>query len=63
MGEFSNVLYENIHEIDGKDVAQSLKRLTDMVTSTKKNQTSLYGPLILIINDIFDAYGPADMNQ
>lgn len=34
-----------------------------MVTSTKKSQTSLYNPLILILNDIFDAFGLAEMDQ
>lgn len=60
---FSRVIYENLDNINHEEVASALKELFDTIKASKSQKSQLMNSLILILNDIFDAFYPPQMNE
>ncbi|TNV82727.1 hypothetical protein FGO68_gene13221 [Halteria grandinella] len=63
MEDFSKVLYENLDSITQEEVAVSLQRVFETAQSQKKGTNTLLNQMILILNDVFDAFPPREMGH
>ena len=54
--DFPKVIYENLDTINQDEVALVLKELLSIVKGAKRGQSPLLNHLILVMNDIYDAF-------
>lgn len=57
--DFSRVLYENLDSVDQAEVAGTLKEVVDSIQN-RKSQSVLLNQTVLMLNDVFDAFQPAE---
>lgn len=56
MEDFSKIIYENLDGIQQDEIATALERVYDIIRSGRRSQSSLLNQMILILNDVFDAF-------
>ena len=62
--DFSKVIYENLDNIKQEEVAQALHQLYDAAfKSSKRSQSATINQIILILNDVFDAFQSPQMED
>ncbi|CDW74678.1 UNKNOWN [Stylonychia lemnae] len=63
LGEFSSLIYSNLEGMKQVELAQAIAELRESILTVKRNSQSLYSDLILILNDIFDAFPIQEMED
>ena len=61
MEDFSKILYENLDSVDQAEIASTLSHVIKSIEG-KKAQSSLLNQMILVLNDVFDAYQPPNID-
>ena len=56
MEDFSKIIYENLDNINQADVAVAMTTLFNQIKAAKRGQNTLMNQMILIMNDVFDAF-------
>ena len=56
MEDLSKIIYENLDNINQADVATAITTLFDQIKAAKRGQNTLLNQMILIMNDVFDAF-------
>jgi hypothetical protein len=56
MEDLSKIIYENLDNINQVDVATAITTLFNQIKGAKKGQNILLNQMILIMNDVFDAF-------
>ncbi len=54
--QFSKVIYENIDKINTDEIASALNEVFSVLKATRGSKNHLMNQVILIMNDIFDAF-------
>ena len=58
MEDLSKLIYENLDNINQADVATAIATLFNQIKAAKRGQNTLLNQMILIMNDVFDAFQP-----
>lgn len=63
MEDFPKIIYENLETINQSDIAMAISTLFNQIKSSKRGMSSLLNQMILIMNDLFDAFPPQAMSK
>jgi hypothetical protein len=56
MEDLSKIIYENLETINQADVAMGITTLFNQIKTAKRGQNTQLNQMILIMNDVFDAF-------
>ena len=56
MEDLSKIIYENLETINQADVAMAITTLFNQIKAAKRGQNTQLNQMILIMNDVFDAF-------
>lgn len=63
MEDLSKIIYENLETINQADVAIAITTLFNQIKGAKRGQNTQLNQMILIMNDVFDAFQPPQMTK
>ena len=63
MEDFSKIIYEHLDNINQADIAMAMTTLFNQIKAAKRGQSTLINQMILIMNDVFDAFQPPQMTK